>query len=289
MRIAVSSYEDLAKALQLEDKFELMPLSRFLNQVAPPEPEPVSWPQYYDARTGDAEHFFRTLCFVMQWHEFSEADRPALDNLAKIGVVAGKTFDRTFMPADAWAAVEKGFASGREVIAKKADNIGPVINGWSFSPRNAGHFGTDYLTRSATAWKYIYVFSPEEAIYPTADIDSLGNQLDGSAGRYMIEFPRGKTPPARFFWSLTIYDKKNGWMVKNPINRYSIGDRTAGLKPEGDGATRIYIQANSPGKDRDSNWLPAPREPFFVTLRIYGPKPEVSSGEWLVPAITRLK
>jgi hypothetical protein len=199
------------------------------------------------------------------------------------------------VPADTWQALEEGFAEGRAAIARQADNIGPVINGWSFSPASAGHFGVDYLIRSATAWKYIYVQAAEEAMYPTAeeamyptaDVDSTGDQLDGATSRYVLTFPAGQTPPARFFWSVTLYDKENGFLVHNPIDRYSIGDRTAGLQYGPDGSLTIYIQAERPLADQAPNWLPAPREPFYLCMRLYGPQPEMLRGEYTIPPVIR--
>jgi len=289
LRIGVSSDADLVEALKLDGQFKLMPLSTYLKQPAPPPSPDVKWPPYYDARAGNLEGFLRTLAFVMRWQVFTAADQPALAELERLGVVAGNSFTPSAFAPDIWAALEAGFNSGRESIAKQADQIGPVVNSWGLSLRNAGNYGTDYLTRAAAAWKYIYVQSAEEAMYPTADVDAEGRPLDGLTGRYLIEFPPGKTPPVRFFWSLTLYDRKNGWMVKNPIARYSIGDRTDGFQPDADGVTRIYIQAESPGAAKEANWLPAPRERFYMTLRLYGPKAQALEGQWTPPPVQSVK
>jgi hypothetical protein len=287
-RLAVSGPADLARAAALGGQFVLMPLSQYLGQPAPPRPAPVAWPPFYDPRTGDFEGFLRTISFMLQWHQFGPADRPALDALAALGVRAGQPFDRAALSAEAWPALEAGFAAGRDAIARKADHIGPVVNGWSFSPLIAGHFGTDYLVRSATAWKYIYVQSAQEALYPTADVDSAGLPLDGATGVYALVFPGGGTPPTRFFWSVTIYDKKRGLLVRNPINRYSVGDRTAGLAYDEDGTLRIRIQHGPPPPDQLANWLPAPAEPFYLCLRCYGPEPALLDGAYRIPAVERL-
>ncbi len=286
-RVAVRGEADLPNVAALQDQFVLMPLSRYLDQPAPPPPAEVLWPPMFDARTGDLEGFLRTLSFMMQWHEFAAADGSALADVAAMGARAGQPFDRSSVDADTWQAFEQGFVEGRAAIAQKADHIGSVINGWSFSPPNAGHFGTDYLVRSATAWKYIYVQAAEEAMYPTADVTSEGRQLDGASGQYVLEFPAGQLPPVKFFWSVTIYDKKNGLLVHNPIHRYSVGDRTPNLAYGNDGSLRILIQADAPAGEDASNWLPAPREPFYLVLRCYGPKPVLLRGEYIVPAIMR--
>ena len=287
VRVAVRGVADLPNVAALQDYFVLQPLSKFLNRPAPPPPAAVAWPPFYDPRTGDLPGFCTTLGFMLQWHEFAPEAAPALADLAALGIRRGVPFDKSAFADDMWQALEQGFAEGRELIAQKADHIGPVVNGWSFSPSNAGNFGTDYLVRSATAWKYIYVQAAEEALYPTADVDNTGQQLDGANGRYLLVFPKGQLPPVKFFWSVTIYDKRKGLLVRNPIERYSIGDRTPNLQISEDGSLRIYIQADAPeGKDA-SNWLPAPREPFYLCLRCYGPRPALLHGEYTVPAVIR--
>lgn len=287
VRVAVRGVDDLPNVADYGEKFILMPLSRYLNQQQPPAPAEVSWPMFYDPRGGDLAGFLNILSFMMQWHEFKPADQPALDDLSCIGVRSGRFAGRSAFPTETWQAMEAGFEDGRVEIARKADNIGTVINGWSFSPVSAGKFGTDYLVRSATAWKYIYVQAAEEAMYPTADVDSNGQQLDGATGRYVIQFPPGQLPPARFLWSVTIYDKQNGFLVHNPINRYSIGDRTPGLQTSPDGSLKLYIQTEAPASDQASNWLPAPEEPFYLCMRFYGPKPEMLRGEYNIPLVVK--
>lgn len=289
VRVAVSGVEDLPNVADLGEKFLLMPLSRFLNQAPPPPPSEVNWPMIFDPRIGDLEGFLRILSFMMQWHEFSPADKPALDELACMGVAAGEFAGKSAYPEQVWQALEEGYNAGRDDIACKADNLGPVINGWSFSPMIAGKFGTNYIVRSATAWKYIYVQAAEEVMYPTADVDGNGQQLDGSCGRYKLEFPGGQLPRARFFWSITLYDKKNGFLVHNPFERYSIGDRTPGLKYGIDGSLTIYIQPEAPTAEQMANWLPAPKEPFYLCMRFYGPQPEMLCGEYKIPPVTHQK
>jgi len=286
VRVAVRGVDDLTNVADYGEKFILMPLSRYTNQPPAAEPAPVDWPMFFDPRIGDLAGFLNILTFMMQWHEFSAVHRPALDLMAQIGVTPGNFAGRSAFPAEVWQAMEAGFEDGRVAIAHQADNIGLVKDGWSFSPTIAGKFGTDYLIRAATAWKYIYVQAAEEAMYPTADMDNNGHQLNGAVGRYELKFPGGQLPPAKYFWSVTMYDKKNGFLVHNPIERYSIGDRTPGLRYGPDGSLTITIQAEAPAADKISNWLPAPKEPFYLCMRVYGPKPEMLSGEYVIPPVT---
>jgi hypothetical protein len=126
-------------------------------------------------------------------------------------------------------------------------------------------------------------------MYPTADVDSNGESLDGSRGGYVLTFPAGQLPRPRFFWSITMYYKKNGFLVHNLIKRYSIGDRTPGLRYGADGSLTLHFQADPPAGDRAANWLPAPREPFYLCMRFYGPPAEMLRGDYAIPPVTRVE
>ena len=178
--------------------------------------------------------------------------------------------------------LESAEATHLKVTSAKAGSLGTNVNGWDISPANAGEFGQDYLTRSAAAWKYIYVNSAVEAMYPTANVDGGGKQLDGSSGRYELKFPKGDLPPVNYFWSLTLYDAKTQVPIENPINRYLIDDRTPGIVKEADGSLTIYVQADKSEGNKAGNWLPAPKAPFYVILRTYGPKTAMLDGTYKI-------
>jgi hypothetical protein len=289
LRLSVTGSADIERALNYEPMFVLQPLSAYLGVAAPSQPSPVNWPPVCDVRTGTAQEFLGVLPFVMGFHNFARQDDSALGALALLGVERGKPFDPNRLDASGWARVREGFEEARRLIAQKADNLGPKINGWSYSPLNAGNFGTDYLTRAACAWKYIYVQSPKEVIYPTADVDATGEQLDGSKSAYEVAFDAGGEPPARYFWSITLYDKETGFLVENDLERYSIGDRTAGLGRNAEGGLTIIVSSVPPMGDAAANWLPAPAKSFFLTMRIYGPEPSAVDGSWKPPVIRKVK
>ena len=134
----------------------------------------------------------------------------------------------------------------------------------------------------------MYVNTPIEAYYPGVFKDTDGQALDGSSGKYTITFPKGQTPPVGAFWSVTLYDAKKRLMVENSINRYKIGSADK-LTAGSDGSTTIYIQSDSPGKDKESNWLPAPKEPFYMLMRMYLPKIEVLNGQYEIPGVVKAK
>ena len=143
--------------------------------------------------------------------------------------------------------------------------------------------GTDYLLRAATVIYGIGANSPEEAVYPGTVTDNEGQNLTGTHN-YLIHFDKGQTPPVNAFWSITMYNNKS-YLVENPINRYSIGQHTEGLKYNPDGSLDIFIQNASPGADKESNWLPSPSEEFKLVLREYNPQEPILKGEYQIPPV----
>jgi hypothetical protein len=146
-----------------------------------------------------------------------------------------------------------------------------------------------YITkRNYGAMLGIYGNTKEEAVYGSQQTDSDGKVLDGNR-RWVLRFAPGQLPPVTEFWSITMYNLPQRFLVDNPLNRYSIGDRTAGLVKGADGSLEIYMQAESPGPGKESNWLPAPKGPFFFVGRFYGPKAEALDGRWNLPALIEMK
>jgi hypothetical protein len=180
-------------------------------------------------------------------------------------------------------ALQKGIEEGEKLIDGKVRNLGTVVNGWSFN-LGTGDYGTDYLLRAAIAKTAHGANSPQEALYPAVFVDDRGEQLNGSRN-YVIHFDKDKIPPVNGFWSISMYNSRD-YFVDNPINRYAIGDRTPGLKFNADGSLDIYIQHDNPGKDKESNWLPAPsRDKFSLILRLYIPQKEIFKGQYQYPPV----
>ena len=157
------------------------------------------------------------------------------------------------------------------------------MNGWNIEFLG-GLYGHDYLLRAAIDYKQLGLNKAQRALYPNRYVDDRNEPLSG-AHAYAIHFTGNV--PVRAFWSLTMYDAKDLFMVENAVHRYSIGDRTKGLKYEPDGGLTIYIQATSPGSDREANWLPAPAGEFFLQMRLYEPGDEVLSGAYELPQVVR--
>lgn len=179
-------------------------------------------------------------------------------------------------------ALKQGIIEGEKLIEEKVRHGTNLTNGWTFNLKS-GNFGTDYLLRAAIAKDSIAQNSPEEAVYSKTYIDGIGNPLSGSQ-KYVLQFDKDNLPPVKAFWSVTMYNSKS-YFTDNPLNRYAIGDRTEGLKYNSDGSLDIYIQHDNPGKDRESNWLPAPSDDFNLMLRMYVPEGIVLNGEYKIPPV----
>jgi hypothetical protein len=164
------------------------------------------------------------------------------------------------------------------------NNGRPVGNGWT-SPTNGARWGTDYLSRAATAKSNMFDNTPEETRYIYTDLDSKGERLNGG-NRYTVTFAKGGLPPVNGFWSLTLYNKAH-LLEPNPLNRYSLGTKSKSLQYDAKGSLTLYYQHDSPGKDKESNWVPAPPDDFSLYIRSYWPKAEIIEGRWTPPAVIR--
>jgi len=179
--------------------------------------------------------------------------------------------------------------SGRERVRKRVGAMGRDENGWrvgsAFGDR--AFYRGDWTLRAAAAAAGIYGNNANEALYPLLSVDRDGNKPDCGKSRYTLTFPAGHLPPANAFWSVTMYDARTQLLVENPLGRYLINSTMLpALKRDADGSLTLYIQADSPGAERESNWLPAPAGPIFVAMRLYWPKDEALDGRWKPPAVT---
>ena len=187
------------------------------------------------------------------------------------------------------ALVETAIAADKDLIGplfEFRNNGRPVGNGWT-SPPNGARWGTDYLSRAATAKSNMFDNAPEETRYIYTDFDSTGTRLTG-ANNYTVTFPKGQLPPVNGFWSLTLYNKEH-LFEPNALNRYSLGTKSKSLKYNPDGSLTLYFQNKSPGADKESNWVPAPADEFSLYIRAYWPKAEILEGKWTPPAVEKVK
>jgi hypothetical protein len=214
------------------------------------------------------------------------ADAREIARFATIGLVPGQDFDASKLKADFIKRIPQA-AFDRIMVQFKINKAVKDINGWAFTT-DTGLYGTDYLMRALVTAIGLGANRPQDAVYPTSQKDSDDRAYDG-ANKYVMHFPRGQLPPVRGFWSVTMYDA-DYFFVNNPLNRYSISPRQ-NLKTNPDGSTDIYIQKDSPGPDKESNWLPAPAGKFILMLRMYWPnerRPSIINGSWKIPPVKKV-
>jgi hypothetical protein len=208
------------------------------------------------------------------------------ERLKRIGIETSKPFDFSKAPAPVQAGLTRAVAEGPAALAAKAPTVGRKVNGWQMNTDNVGVYGNSYLKRAIVALVGLGANEPADAIYPLGLVDADGKPLDGSHN-YVMHFSKEDLPPVSAFWSLTMYDGE-GFPVPNVKNRFAIGDRDP-LMYNADGSLDVYIQHESPGADKEANWLPAPAKgPMPITMRLYGPKPEALEGRWNPPVVKKV-
>lgn len=289
-RTQVNSKEDGDKVVvPLQRQYKLVPLSYWGKSYTPPKATPDSTLSKVGpneiVQAMPIDEFFNYSNQLMVKNPPSAADKPMLDKFATLGITPGGKFDLGKFNEATREALKKipadFFAIANDFFTKPKG----LVNGWNPMKGTIGSYGTDYSSRAFIAIGGLGANLPEDAIYPSTFSDGQGNSLNG-ANNYVIRFEKGQTPPANAFWSVTMYDPQ-GYMVENPINRNAIGDRS-NLKTNTDGSTDIYIQHNSPGKDKESNWLPAPAGDFNLLLRVYWPKKEMIDGTYKIPSVNKI-
>ncbi len=286
--------DDMPNVVKVQAGYKAQPLSSFLQQPAPPAAPKLD---FLPATTaGIKENFFAYLDYALQFAPAGPEETAIRARLASIGIGAGKTFDLKDLSAEHKAAVLLGMKSGAEQVSKAADNLGKDINGWRVSSAQGDRafYNGNWLLRAAAAKMGIYGNNAEEAMYPATRNDATGEPLDGSKHKYTLTFAAAQLPPVNAFWSVTMYDGKSQLLIKNPINRYLINSpMLPDMKKNADGSLTLYIQKDSPGKDKESNWLPAPNDTIYLVMRLYWPKTEAPSvlpageGTWQPPGIVR--
>ncbi|MGX6569783.1 DUF1254 domain-containing protein [Cupriavidus necator] len=281
--------KDLANVRRIQRGYKVKTLSAFLGTKAPPPAAPISWPAPEPGMT-DTPAIFRYLSFMLQFAPTDPSERDLMARFARIGVGPGLPFDERRQPSSVQKALADGIADGKAEFAqfkKSKVDTREVSSGDFFGTR--AYLKNNYLYRYTGAALGIFGNSAEEASYPAYFVDADGHPLDASTKRYVMHFDKDKLPPADAFWSLTMYDGKSKLLVDNPLNRYLLNSRMLGrLKRDADGGLTFYVQHDSPGKGKESNWLPAPAGPFYAVMRIYMPKPEVTSGQWQRPPLKRV-
>jgi len=290
-RTQTNGRDDLENVHKIQDNYKLIPLSNWGNTYTPPAKSSVNatidikTPPPVQVSNMSAEKYFELFATLLKNNPPHELDWNMIELLKKIGIETGKDLDFSSLPAETQKALEMAVPDAQRMIAEKANRHGEFINGWNISREVVGNYGTSYIQRAMVALVGLGANVPEDAVYPSSSVDNDRQQYNGR-NNYLLHFNNDQIPPVNGFWSLAMYNS-DGYFIDNTINRYSIGDRD-NLKFNSDGSLDIYIQHNSPGKEKESNWLPAPKGDFNLVLRLYWPSNEILTGDWNPPGVKRV-
>jgi hypothetical protein len=286
---------DMPNVEKIQSDYKVQPLSAYLKQPAPPAAPAIDFPKV--SKDLMQTNFFKYLGFVLQFDPAAPEEETIRAKLARIGIGAGKDFNFKDLSAEQQAAVVAGMRAGHAKVEDGVQHFGTRVNGWNIAGAGGDRafYDGDWLKRAVVAQAGIYANDAEEATYPLAKTLPDGEPLDGSKHNYTITFPKGELPPVNAFWSVTMYNGKQ-LLVKNPINRYLINSpMLPSMKKNADGSLTLYLQKDSPGAAKESNWLPAPDGPIYLVMRLYWPKTEAPSilppgkGAWKPPGIVASK
>jgi hypothetical protein len=289
-RTQTNGPEDYAAVHAVQAGYKLVSLSGFGVDAMAPEGvvdagADMRTPPVDELQNMSIRDFLAALARLLALNPGPEADAPMRATLAGIGMTPGETFDPGKLDP---AMAARPVRTALDGLRRKATGMQTSVNGWRIPRMNIGAFGADYDTRALIALMALGANLPADALYPTVFVDGDGQPLDG-AHRYVLRFENFMTPPVNAFWSVTMYDK-DSFFVDNPLGRYAICSWMP-LELNGDGALEIAIQCDSPGADREPNWLPADKGAFNITMRMYWPKdgrPSILDGSWKPPPLIRV-
>ena len=234
--------------------------------------------------TMQAGKFFAYAAEILKLQPPHVTDQPILAQMQRIGIERGKSFDIDKLDPTIKSALESAPEVALKLMAWKLRSIARVENGWSMNTDTVGVYGNYYLKRAMVTQVGLGANLPEDAIYPLNLADETGKPLDG-ANAYIVHFEKGATPPVNAFWSITLYDTE-GYQVPNSLNRFAVSNWMP-FKYDPDGSLDLYFQNASPGAEKQANWLPAPKGPFNLTMRLYAPKSDVLTGKWSPPPVIK--
>jgi hypothetical protein len=281
---------DYAAVHKIQAGYTVTPLSQ-LGKVA----EPVSvkidtdvdmkTPPKIQVDTMSAANYFAYAAQLLKMHPAHSTDQPMLAQIKRIGIESGKPFNMDALDPEIKAALQTVPEDAQALMKWKVETLARVVNGWSMNTDTMGVYGNYYLKRAIVAQVGLGANLPEDAIYPLNLGDANGKALDG-ANKYVLHFAKGEVPPVNAFWSITLYDPE-GFQVGNGLNRFAVSSWMP-FQTNADGSLDLYFQNESPGKELEANWLPAPKGPFNLTMRLYGPKAEALNGKWNPPAVKQM-
>ena len=289
-RIRADGPEDYAAVHEIQAGLKVTPISRWGQAPLPVTVKidptvDMKTPPKTQVDTMPAAKYFAYAAELLKLHPPHSTDEPIIAQMKRIGIEPGKSFDFDTLDLTVKKALASVPEDAQKLMTWKLATIARVSNGWSMNTDTMGVYGNYYLKRAMIAQQGLGANLPEDAIYPLNLFDDTGKPLDGT-NKYTIHFDKGATPPVNVFWSITLYDAE-GFQVGNVLNRFAVSSYMP-FKTNADGSLDLYFQHESPGKNKDANWLPAPTGPFNLCMRLYGPKNEVLTGKWNPPPVKRM-
>jgi hypothetical protein len=287
-RTQTNGVADYNNVHRIQAGYKLTPLSAWGNgNYVPPKGQvdpalDMKTPPPAAIEKMDATTYFARFGELLKDNPPGPFDYPMIHRLELVGLKPGQSFDLNSAPSNIKQAFERATVAGMALVAKLGKEAGGEGGkGWVYTT-HSGAYGVDYSYRAAIAYCCLGENLPQDAVYPSLSVDSEGRALDGS-NRYMLHFDKGKFPPVDAFWSVTAYDTE-GYLIPNALNRQALGDRDK-LITNVDGSLDLYIQANTPGGEKEANWLPVDKKPFTLLMRLYSPKSEFLGGSWTPPGV----
>ncbi|WP_159715174.1 DUF1254 domain-containing protein [Geminicoccus flavidas] len=279
--------DDYAAVHKIQAGLTLTPLSQWSKPAKPAEVKvdpsiDMKTPPKLQVDTMSAEKYFAYASELLMVHAPHVTDQPILAEMERVGLERGKRFDLATADPAIRKAFERVPEDAQRLMAWKVPTLASVVNGWSMNTDTMGVYGTYYLKRAIVSQLGLGANLPEDAVYPLNLGDSTGRPLNGE-NKYTIHFDAANMPPVDAFWSITLYDRE-GFQVANSLNRFAVASWMP-FKHNADGSLDIVIQHENPGKDMEQNWLPAPKGPYNLTMRLYAPRSDVLTGKWRPPAV----
>ncbi len=290
-RTQTNGPSDYAAVHIIQDGFRVTPLSQWgkapatVSFKADPSVD-MKTPPLDQVNKMPPKAYFTYAAELMKVHPPHITDWSMIARLKRIGIEPGKSLAWDSLDPSVQDALTRAAADALKAMYAKVPSLARVVDGWQMNTDTMGVYGNYYLKRAIVAMVGLGANQPDDAVYPLNTADADGKPLRGE-NRYVLHFDKEELPPAEAFWSLTMYDA-DGFQVANPINRFAIGDRDP-LTFNPDGSLDLYVQHESPGADKEANWLPAPeRGTLGITLRLYAPRAAAIYGRWTPPPVQRL-
>ena len=278
----IGGEEDLARVKQIQQSYKLQPLSDYLGTEAPAAAPEIDWPAWVE-NDEMTEKYWSYVAFMLPFTTPHPDDQSMYEKMASLGLKRGVAWEPETLDPAIRQAMKDGIGDARAELKKISQgNVEP-----SQMAGDRAVVNPTYVNRALGVFMGIFINVAQQSSYFSLPVDADGNPFEGGKHNYTLTMSKDQIPPVKYFWSITMYKLPQRWLVENPIKRYSIGSSTPGLKTGKDGSITLYFSAESPGADKESNWLPAPSGSWWMVMRTYGPDDSILDGTYKVPPIKK--